>query len=53
MKITAKIFHDYMYDAFDFGFNKFCFDYELRDNGKFEFGTLNQRFRKLYRWGLN
>ena len=49
MKIEAKIFHDYMYIAFDFGINKFCFDLELSEPNQFEFGTLNKRFRDLYR----
>lgn len=49
MKIEAKIFHDYMYIAFDFGINKFCFDLEFAEPSRFEFGTLNKRFRNLYR----
>ncbi len=40
-----------MYIAFDFGINKFCFDLdlELSEPNQFEFGTLNKRFRDLYR----
>lgn len=49
MKITAKIFYDDMLDVFEFGVNKFCFDLELPEPNQFEFGTLNKRFRNLYR----
>ncbi len=49
MKIEAKISYDYMCDMFDFGINKFCFDLELSEPNQFEFGTLNKRFRNLYR----
>lgn len=38
-----------MYIAFDFGINKFCFDLEIAEPWRFEFGTLNKRFRNLYR----
>lgn len=49
MKIEAKISYDYMCDMFDFGINKFCFDLEFAEPSRFEFGTLNKRFRNLYR----
>ena len=52
MKIKAKIFYDYMFEAFDFGLNKFCFDLESGTE-QFEFMTLNNRFRKLYRGELH
>lgn len=48
MKIEAKIFLDYMFIAFDFGTNRYCFDFELGSE-QFEFHTLNKRFRKIYR----